>query len=226
MNGIAKLGTLFGVLVGIFLVMWFVGTVYPSAVPYEFVVVSCGAGIVITLCLMDRLSIYRQRLRLALRHVLDNNFETGISVDGRDELSQLAGDFNRIIDRLHEYDQLRGKKIFVAGRLIKSLVREISDCVMIFDLEAGRVSLNQATQELFGISQDELSIDSVIRLETNSAFAELYETVISGRANTVSGTIGMYLPILRAMANVTVNLFAIKDPDETLHTVVCLLAKQ
>jgi len=224
MNGTIKIKLLLGALLGIFVLGWILGTAYPGALPYEVVVVLCGSGIVVTLYVMNRLALYRKKLQLAMRHILDNNFQTGVSADGTDELAQLGRDFNRIVDRMNEYEDLRSKKIFLLTRLIKALTRAVTDAVMVFDLESGRIAINQATQTLFGISQDELSIDSVIRLEANRAFNALYQEVAVGKANTMSGTVEFYLPILRAKAQVSVNLFGIKDTDEKLHTVVCVLA--
>jgi len=224
MNGTIKIKLLLGVLLGIFVLGWILGTAYPGALPYEVVVVLCGSGIVVTLYVMNRLALYRKKFQLAMRHILDNNFQTGVSADGTDELAQLGRDFNRIVDRMNEYEDLRSKKIFLLTRLIKALTRAVTDAVMVFDLESGRIAINQATQTLFGISQDELSIDSVIRLEANRAFNALYQEVAVGKANTMSGTVEFYLPILRAKAQVSVNLFGIKDTDEKLHTVVCVLA--
>ena len=224
MNGTIKIKLLLGALLGIFVLGWILGTAYPGALPYEVVVVLCGSGIVVTLYVMNRLALYRKKFQLAMRHILDNNFQTGVSADGTDELAQLGRDFNRIVDRMNEYEDLRSKKIFLLTRLIKALTRAVTDAVMVFDLESGRIAINQATQTLFGISQDELSIDSVIRLEANRAFNALYQEVAVGKANTMSGTVEFYLPILRAKAQVSVNLFGIKDTDEKLHTVVCVLA--
>ena len=200
MNGTIKIKLLLGALLGIFVLGWILGTAYPGALPYEVVVVLCGSGIVVTLYVMNRLALYRKKFQLAMRHILDNNFQTGVSADGTDELAQLGRDFNRIVDRMNEYEDLRSKKIFLLTRLIKALTRAVTDAVMVFDLESGRIAINQATQTLFGISQDELSIDSVIRLEANRAFNALYQEVAAGKANTMSGTVEFYLPILRAKA--------------------------
>jgi len=188
----------------------------------DVVIILTGTGIVTLLYLLNRITIFKKKLGFALKHILDNNFQTGISMPGRDELTLLASNFNNAIDRINEYDILRENKIVSLNRLLNAVNRSVENGIMTLDLESSRIKINRTAQDIWGIKQDELSIDSVMKLESNSAFNNLYQEIISGRANTITGDLELFLPILRAKASVKLKMFAIKDKDEKLNTILCI----
>ncbi len=217
-----KIALLLVLIAVIFLIFWYMGNYYRNALSKDLFILLSGAGIVIALYLLNRITIFNKKCLLALRHILDNNFKTGISMTGNDELTRLADRLNLVIDRINEYDLLRENKIVVFNRLLDILNRNIQAGAMTLDLEAGRIKINRSAQELFGINQDELTIDSVIKLESNSAFNKLYQDIVQGRANTIASNLELFLPILRAKASVNLKMFAIKDKDEKLNAILCL----
>ncbi|MCG2712272.1 MAG: hypothetical protein L6416_08135 [Candidatus Omnitrophica bacterium] len=220
-----EINILFGILVAIFLTIWFVGSEHmPSFYKNSFVFL-VGIGIVVTLVILDRFIIFRKKLDLALKHILENNFHTGISMQGKDEFSLLAEKFNKAIDRINEFDILREHRVDTINRLLLTLNRNIQNGIMLLDIKTSRIKINKAAQEIFSISQDELSIDSVIKLEANSEFRKMYHDILERRANTISADLELFLPILKAKAVVSLKMFAIKDKDEKLNSILCIFRK-
>ena len=220
-----KINLLFCIVIADFLVFWYLQTHCRDFLQKDLVILIAGFGIVTVLYMFNRFDIFNRKMKLALRHILENNFQTGISMPGHDEFSVMADDFNRAIDRINEYDVLRENKIVGLNRLIGHINRNISSGIMIFDLDSGRIKINRAAQEVLGIRQDDLSIDSVIKLESNNAFNDLYQDVVNGKANTIAADLELSLPILRAKADIKLKMFAIKDKDERLNSVLCVFAK-
>lgn len=220
-----RLIILFAVLIIIFLTLWYVSNKAVSLLYKDMFVLLAGLGIVISLYMFNRIIIFGKKLRLALRHILENNFNTGISMKGKDEITFLADKFNAVIDRINEFDKLRENKVDTLNRFVAILNRNIQDGIMVLDLSSGRIKINKAAQEIFSISQDELSIDSVIKLEANAQFNKLYQDIINRRANTIAADAELYLPILRAKAAINLKMFAIKDKDEKLNSVLCVFTK-
>ncbi len=217
-----KINILFGILVSTFLAIWFVGSEHMSSFYKDSLVLLVGIGIVVTLFILDRFIIFRKKLDLALKHILENNFRTGISMQGKDEFSLLSAKFNKAIDRINEFDKLREHRVDTMNRLLLTLNRNIQNGIMLLDIKSSRIKINKAAQDIFNISQDELSIDSVIKLESNSQFRKMYFDIIERRANTISADLELFLPILKAKAVVSLKMFAIKDKDEKLNSILCI----
>ncbi|MFH2137983.1 MAG: hypothetical protein ABII88_05695 [Candidatus Omnitrophota bacterium] len=220
-----KITILFTLVILILSVFWYLGFFQISHGLKEVFVLLAGIGIVVTLYVLGRINIFRKKLALALSHILENNFQTGISMPGKDELSTLSKSFNAAIERINEYDVLRENQIVCLNRIISMLNRNIQNGVMIMDLDSARIKINRAAQEMFGINQDDLSIDSVVKLKSNVEFNKIYQEVVDGRANTISGNFEFFLPVLRAKAGVSMKMFAIKDKDEKLHTIICIFTQ-
>ncbi|MCP4650608.1 MAG: hypothetical protein GY853_11090 [PVC group bacterium] len=220
-----KITIIFSLATIIFLVIWYIAMYHITSVVNDTLVLLAGLGCIMTLYLLDRINIFKKKLALALKHILENNFQTGMSMSGSDELTGLSSDFNLAIDRINHYDLLRENQIICLNRIISMLNRNIQNGVMILDLDSARIKINRAAQEMFGVNQDDLSIDSVTKLNANSEFNRLYQEIIAGRANTIAGTFELFLPILRAKASVNMKMFAIKDKDEKLDTIICIFTK-
>ncbi len=220
-----KIGVLSGIIVALFILLWYLGSKVTHGIYQDAFILLCGVGIILTLYVLDRITIFKKKLQLALTHILENNFRTGISIRGNDECSALARRFNAVTERINEYDRLRETRVDSLNRLTSALNRNIQDGIMILDLDTSRIKINKAAQEIFGIGQDDLSIDSVVKLATNSVFNKLYEDIINRRANTIAEELELFLPVLKAKARINLKMFAIKDKDEKLKSILCIFSK-
>ena len=217
-----EINIMFGILIAVFLAIWFIGNEYMPSFSKDSFVLLVGIGIVLTLVILDRFIIFRKKFELALRHILENNFRTGVSMQGKDEFSDMAAKFNKAIDRINEFDVLREHRVDMINRLLLTLTRNIQNGIMLMEVQSSRIKINKAAQDIFSISQDELSIDSVIKLESNTEFRKMYNDIIERRANTISADLELFLPILKAKAVVSLKMFAIKDKDEKLNYILCI----
>ncbi|RKY34868.1 MAG: hypothetical protein DRP78_06060 [Candidatus Omnitrophota bacterium] len=220
-----KVRILLGFIIFIFILFWYLAGYTGFLLRNVFIVFS-GIGLISSLYLINRINIFNKRLSQSLRYILENNFQTGIALSGSDEFSLLSEQCNLVIERINEYDSLRENKIVILNRLLNIFKRNVPSGIIIIDLEFAVMKLNRATQAIFGITQDELTIDSVINLESNTAFNDLYQDVITGKANTIARKVELFLPVLKAKAVVNLKMFAIKDKDEKLNTILCLLMNQ
>jgi signal transduction histidine kinase len=217
-----RLNVIFGIIIAIFAAIWYLGSKNMPLFYSDSIVILCGMGIVGALFILNRLIIFRKKMDLATTHILENNFQTGISMDGDDEISFLAKRFNAALDRINEYDRLREQRIDYLNRMITILNRNIQNGVMILDVVSSKIKINKAAQDIFGVNQDELSIDSVVKLEANDQFNKMYQEIIGRRANTIAADLELFLPILKAKASVNLKMFAIKDKEEKLNSILCI----
>ncbi len=220
-----KSNIIFGIIIAALAAIWYICSYNMTSFYRDSIVVLCGIGIVGALFLLNRFILFRKKMELAISHILENNFKTGISMSGDDEISFLAKRFNIALDRINEYDRLREQRIDYLNRMITTLNRNIQNGVMSLDVVSGKIKINKAAQEIFNVNQDELSIDSVIKLETNEPFNKMYQDIIGRRANTMAADLELYLPILKAKASVSIKMFAIKDKEEKLNSILCIFRK-
>ena len=209
----------------IFVMFWYIGFYHIMSPLKEIFVLLAGVGTIISLYILDRVTIFKKKFSLAVQHIMDNNFQTGISMSGKDEIVTMGEEFNSVVDRINDYDMLRENKILCLNRLTNMINRNIQNGIMILDLDSGRIKINKFAQEMFGVNQDDLSIDSVIKLTANTEFNRLYQQIIEGRSNTITGSFEFFLPILKAKANVEIKMLGIKDNNEELHTILCVFTK-
>ncbi len=187
-----------------------------------FVIVG-GGGVLLNLAALNRLVLFEKKLSLALRHLQENNYQTGISLPGVDEPARIARSFNHVVDQINEYDRLRENKVVVLNRLIVTSCRLMSEALMIIDTDAGIITLNPPCQKMFGISRDEVTIGAVSRLSPNAPFNRLYRQILNGTANAAADTIELHLPSQRARAQVNLKMFGIKNKEEELKKILCVL---
>ncbi|MBI4845478.1 MAG: hypothetical protein HY810_03270 [Candidatus Omnitrophica bacterium] len=220
-----KINALFFVIICIFFILLIVGKETMPGLLRDIEIFFAGIGLVTALYMLNCFAVFRAKLELALRHIMENNFDTGISLKGKDEFAVLAKKFNNAINRINEYDRLREMKMDIISRLLATLIRNISDGVMVMDITGGKIKINKAAQEIFNVNQDELSIDSVVKLAANERFNKLYMDIVNGRANTIAADLEMFLPVLRAKAVIALKMFAVKDKDERLNSILCVFTK-
>jgi len=220
-----KLNIIFGIIVAVFSAIWYICSYNMTYFYRDSIVILCGMGIVGSLFLLNRFILFRKKMELAISHILENNFRTGISMSGDDEISFLAKRFNTALDRINEYDRLREQRIDYLNRIITTLNRNIQNGVMLLNILSGKIKINKAAQDIFNVNQDELSIDSVIKLQANEQFNKMYQDIIGRRANTIAADLELYLPILKAKATVSIKMVAIKDKEEKLNSILCVFRK-
>ncbi len=220
-----SLNSMYGIIIAAFAAMWFMCSQNMPSLYRDSSIIICGLGIICTLFVLNRFLLFRKKMDLAITHILENNFRTGISMAGDDEITILAKRFNAALDRINEYDRLREHRIDYLNRIMMALNRNIQNGVMIIDIASSKIKINKAAQELFNINQDELSIDSVIKLEPNEQFNKMYQEIIGRRANTIAADLELFLPILKAKAAVSLKMLAIKDKEEELNSILCIFRK-
>lgn len=217
-----KLNIIIEIIIAAFAVIWYLGSKNEPPFYRDSIVIVCGIGIICALFFLNRFILFYNKMNLAITHILENNFQTGISIDGNDELAFLAKRFNCALDRINEYDRLREQKIDYLNRMSTILNRNIQNGVMLLDIISSKIKINKAAQDIFGVNQDELSIDSVIKLEANEKFNKMYQEIVGRRANIVADDLELFLPILKAKAVVSLKMFAIKDNEEKLNSIICI----
>jgi nitrogen fixation/metabolism regulation signal transduction histidine kinase len=104
----------------------------------------------ITISLPRRLVLPLKRISNALGRAERGELDVHVTVHGRDELDQLARQFNRVFARIRETDGRKTNHIQLIERRFKLLAADIAEGVLVFDHTPNLVFANSAMEPLLG----------------------------------------------------------------------------
>ena len=87
-----------------------------------------------------------------------------ISITSNDEIAELGHEFNKMTERLYEYEQLNIKKILTEKKKSEAIVSTIPVAIIVTDPENRLVLLNDPAESLLDLSGSDWSIYPMARL--------------------------------------------------------------
>jgi PAS domain-containing protein len=102
------------------------------------------------LSLPRRLVLPLKRISNALGRAERGELDVRVTVHGRDELDQLARQFNRVFASIREVDGRKTNHIQLLERRFKLLAADIAEGVLVFDHTPNLIFANSATEPLLG----------------------------------------------------------------------------
>lgn len=98
------------------------------------------------------------------RKIGEGDLSHTIDVRTMDELGTLAREFNRMTERLREYEQLNVRKLIAEKKKSESIVRSISDPVLVVDASSSIVLMNDAARSVLPSVRD-AGLDADINID-------------------------------------------------------------
>lgn len=89
-----------------------------------------------------------------IRHVREGNLDRQIPVQSRDEFGMLAGEFNRMVGRLAEFERTTLGSVMNERSRADSLVKSVHQPVIILDEEGRLLLMNSAFEGLFHLTEE------------------------------------------------------------------------
>jgi PAS domain-containing protein len=182
-------------------------------------------GFLCAVYLAARLFTFQVKYKRFARHLLDGNYQSGIQTHriSRDEVRGLADLTNKVADRLRLYDALRADRVAVSARAREIMQERTSSAVVVADVEEGTFRFNPAARALFGIEQESMSIESIVKRPENDLFARLYLNAVERQKVPQTVHIAMTLPVRSTRRDVTAEIIPIKDRGENVRLVLIFL---
>ena len=113
------------------------------------------------------------QLREGINRVAARNFNQKLPVSSQDEIGELTGEFNKMIDKLQEYENLNIRKLKAEKEKSEAIVNHISSPLLVTDEENRLILYNQDSQNLFDLHPQHL--DNHILETINNQ--ELFDTI-------------------------------------------------
>lgn len=150
-------------------------------------VVALAAGVAASTWMTSRLLRPLATLGEAVRRVGEGDLDARARVAGRDEISALGSEFDRMADRLAEYRRSSLGELLQAQQAAQSAIDSIPDPVVVFDLDGTVLSANRAATGLLGVSLETTAIDplSAVDPAARSVLDALRTHVAAGRGEYV-----------------------------------------
>lgn len=111
---------------------------------------SLGVALVFSMVLADRIVRPIRRFMEASRHISDGDYAVQVPVGGSDELSHLAGEFNRMATQVGRYHAMNIEQIIAEKDKSEAVLASIEDALLIFDPQLRVTGVNPAARRLFG----------------------------------------------------------------------------
>ncbi|MDB4966903.1 MAG: sensory box histidine kinase [Myxococcales bacterium] len=143
-------------------------------------------GIFASVFLTDRLTRPLAVLAQAVRRVAQGDLVARARVEGRDEIAQVAHEFNVMTERLVEYRSSSLGELLQAQQSSQAAIDSLPDPVIVLNVDGGVLNVNRASETILGISAE--SSDPLAGAEpaVRAVIVKMQEHVLGGR--------GAYLP--------------------------------
>ena len=183
------------------------------------------AGILSWWYVTQRLFPFRRRLSNFLRHLLAGNYEVGVKTVPflRDEVRDLTDLLNKAADRLRVYDDLRAERVAFSYRALEAIWRNATDGIIIADMEETVFRFNPAAQVLFGMKQQSVAFDAIVKNDANRDFADFFRAVSETEKTLQERKVGIQVPARDSRRELLVRMVPLKDQREKVRLVFVLL---
>ncbi len=151
------------------------------------VVAALGFGLFFTTSLVQRALRPVSVLSQAVRRLGQGDVEARAVVEGRDEIAQLARDFNTMAERLGQYRKSSLGELLQAQAVSQAAIDSLPDPVLVLGADGGLLNVNAAAEEVLRLRLD-AGGDALARVEP-----EVRAVLERVRAHVVGGR-GAYQP--------------------------------
>lgn len=181
--------------------------------------------IALWLFLSLRFWFFNKRLKNYFRHILSNDYSTGIRATSwlNDEMSNIAHLANRAIDQLRRYDELRSQRTGMSYRALEVVCREMREAVIIAVIDKQIFRFNPAAQAMFGIKKDTFSFESIEKQEENSRFFRVFLLTTLKEKIQKEGTATLQLPQRKSKKEIFFRIIPLKDESEKVQLAIIFI---
>jgi PAS domain S-box-containing protein len=116
--------------------------------------IALALSIIATAWLIRMLITPAEELTDKVKQIGMGKVDLKIDVLGDDEIGQLSREFNKMTERLRQYDELNIEKIISEKRKSEAIVEGIADGLIMTDMEQRIIHVNRVVADLFHFSED------------------------------------------------------------------------
>ena len=112
------------------------------------------------------------QLKEGINRVAARNFNQKLPVNSKDEIGELTEEFNKMIDKLQEYENMNVRKLKEEKEKSEAIVNHISSPLLVTDNENRLILYNQDSQDLFNLRPEHLD-NHILEIINNQELFDL-----------------------------------------------------
>jgi two-component system, NtrC family, sensor histidine kinase KinB len=146
-----------------------------------FILVILFGAIVVSLAFGSQFSDYIvkpiAKLKASVTHIADGHFEERIDIDeNADEINTLAEEFNKMSEKLQNYEQLNVNKILYEKKKSELIIESMNEPVLMIDEGYNVLLSNKAFNDVFGsLDNSQIALQKLLTFKTSTQ----YDTISS-----------------------------------------------
>jgi two-component system, NtrC family, sensor histidine kinase KinB len=151
------------------------------------IILALGTGLVASTWLIARATRPLGVVTAAVRRFGENDFKARAQVRGKDEIASVAGEFNKMADRLERYRQSSLGELLQAEQAAQSAIDSLPDPILLLNAEGGVHGANAAATRVLGIDPDLDGTEVYARADpgVRAVVEKLRAHALGGRGNYV-----------------------------------------
>ena len=120
---------------------------------------ACALGLLLSVTLTTRVLRPLSVLRQAARRLGEGDLQARARVQGRDELGEVAGEFNTMADRLAQYRQSSLGELLAAQQQAQAAIDSLPDPVLVLGADGKLAAVNRATEAILRVTPSDTAQD-------------------------------------------------------------------
>lgn len=120
------------------------------------IVTTILAGLTIGFFAPSKVVIPFRKLAAAMKEVQTANFNISVSIGGNDEIAELGTEFNKMVEEVRVFDDMKIKKIAFEKRKLDALSNIMDAGVIVLSIEEEILYMNRTLYEILGITSERI----------------------------------------------------------------------
>lgn len=138
------------------------------------VVTTVLAGLVLGIFAPSKVILPFRKLLAAIQEVQAANFNVSVNIEGEDEIAELGVEFNKMIEEIRTFDDMKIKKIAFEKRKLDSLANMVDAGVIVITVEGVIVYMNRRLYEILGLTSERILNVGIDEAPLPSELKELF----------------------------------------------------
>ena len=118
-------------------------------------IIALSLSVLAAAWLMKSVITPAEELTETVRRIGRGRLDLKIDVHSNDEIGQLSREFNKMTERLHQFEQMNIERILSEKRKSDAIVESISDGLIVTDARLALLHLNRVARELFSVAKSD-----------------------------------------------------------------------
>jgi len=190
----------------------------PSGVLLFIAIVSFLLGILAWLYILIGIVTFQKKIMEFINQLLKGNYDAGVKSSKlfKDEIYQLEEGINKLGAQLKAYDGLRAERVDLSQRIISLILKNVSQGIIMANMEKKTFQLNPAIQSLFQVEQEEVTFDAVEKQEGNTPFMAIFQDAAIKEKVPKEGACSLQLPPHGLARKISLKIVPLKDKKENV----------